>query len=134
MTEKYVLSANYQGGQSEVISDHPKAANLQAGLAVSLSAAGVPQVVGSGVLFGISGSSAYIVNTPVVRSGLKVCVQLDGTAPAIGTAVSFTEAGKVSTSGTITSAATVASEAVTGIDPADNSEVTAILIDFPNGL
>lgn len=134
--KKYVLGTEYVGGNSETCVDLPKKAGLRTGVVVSLDANGVPQAVGTGVPYGVSGFSEFKVNSPVMTNGLKVCVRVaTGKEPgAIGTQAKATEDGEISTDGTINLAGIIASAKIIGIDPADNSEVDAVLVDMPNGL
>ena len=134
MVKKFVLGTQYQSGNSEVCVDLPKAQNLQPGLAVKIGEDGIPA---AGGVYGVSGAEIYRVNTPVITSGLKVCMQLDGEAPAIGSAATINDTtGKISSSGTATNG-TIASEKVKGIYVKKDGtleEMDAVLVDMANGL
>lgn len=135
--KKYVLGTAYEGYASEVIVDLPKA-DIQSGLVVAKNSSGVPVVVGTGDPYGISGQSTYQVSTPVQTNGLKVCARLaESQTPVIGSKVFCNADGEIlaaTAEGAIELAATFASNKVVGIDVSDNTEVDAVLIDFPGGL
>ena len=139
-TKKYVLGTAYEGYASEVIVDLPKA-NIRSGLVVAKNSSGAPVVVGEGEPYGISGQNTFRVSTPVQTNGLKVCARLarlaESQEPAIGGKVYCNADGEILTAdgdGAIELAATFASNKVVGIDLSDNTEVDAVLLDFPGGL
>lgn len=136
-TKKYVLGTAYEGYASEVIVDLPKA-NISSGLVVAKNSSGAPVVVGAGDPYGISGQNTFKVSTPVQTNGLKVCARLAASqTPVIGSKVYCNAAGEILTAtaeGAIELAATAASGKVVGIDASDNTEVDAVLLDFPGGL
>ena len=136
-TKKYVLGTAYEGYASEVIVDLPKA-DIKSGLVVAKDSSGKPVVVGTGNPYGISGQNTFKVSTPVQTNGLKVCARLAASqTPEIGKNVYCNAAGEIltaTTDGAIELAATFASNKVVGIDLSDNTEVDAVLLDFPGGL
>lgn len=135
-TKKYILGTAYEGYQSEVVVDLPKA-NIKSGLVVAKNSSGLPEVVGTGVPYGVSGQNIYKVSTPVQVNGLKVCVRLAASeTPVIGAKAYAKADGTITATedSNVALAATFASNKVVGIDIEDNSEVDAVLLDFAGGL